>query len=105
MELTERRPDPFVALMAEPAVAAGQAMWLRYNYSSGQARTGTLSPEGVAIVLRDFPLDPQWSGLVALGNGRVAFLNGVTRMLTVGDVGLDGTFADVCAGHGALLRR
>ena len=96
MELTEHRPDPFADLMAEPAaVAPGQAMWLRYNYGSGQARTGTLTPEGVAIMLRDFPLDPQWFQLVALGNGRVAFLNNVTRMLTVGDVGLDGTFADV----------
>lgn len=96
MELSPLRYDPFADLLAEPvAIAPDDAMWLRYDYSTGQARTGTLTADGIAIVLRDFPLDPAWFQLVAIGNGRVAFLNNNTRMLTIGGVGLDGSFADV----------
>lgn len=95
MEGPALQSDPFADLMAQPAViAAGESIWLRYSYATGQARTGTLTADGIAIVLRDFPLDPAWSSVAALGGGRVAFLNHTTRMLTIGEVGLDGTFSD-----------
>lgn len=90
-------PDDLLATLLTPAEAAapGQAMWLRYNFGTGATRTGTLTDNGIAVVLRDFPLDREWSHLLGLGEGRLAAYNHQTRMLTVGEVRVDGTYADL----------
>ncbi len=90
-------PDDLVTALLTPAEAAapGQATWLRYNFSTGATRTGSLTDNGIAVVLRDFPLDPAWSHLLALGGGRVAAYKHQTGILTIGEVAVDGTYADV----------
>lgn len=89
--------DPFADLMAaDPTVPfPDQALWLRYNYSTGAARTGLLTPEGLAIALRDYTFDPSWSSIVALGNSRIAFFNSSESLLTVGQVDALGAYSDI----------
>lgn len=95
MERPELPADPFADLMVEPAIAPGDAMWLRYEFFSGRARTGTLTADGTAIVLRDFVFDGGWSSIVGLGDGRVVFYNQSNSLLTVGQVDALGGYADV----------
>lgn len=96
MEAHDLQPDPFADLMAaELTLPPSPAIWLRYNYSSGAARTGLLTPDGLAVVLRDHTFDPFWSSIAALGNGRVAFFNTSTSLLTIGEVDVLGGFSDV----------
>jgi hypothetical protein len=95
MEALGKQSDPFADLMAEPAEASpGDAVWLRYSYAGG-GRTGVLRPDGTTTVLRDVGLDPLWFHVLALGNGRVAFYNNTSRLLTIGEVGADGGYADL----------
>lgn len=96
MEPPDVQPDPFADLMAEPTEAGpGDAVWLRYSYAGGGGRTGVLRPDGTATVLRDVGLDPLWFHVVALGNGRVAFYKPNSQLLTIGEVGADGGYADL----------
>jgi hypothetical protein len=96
MEPLDLQPDPFADLMAAPTEASPEdAVWLRYSQAGGGGRTGVLRPDGTASVLRDVGLDPLWFHVVALGNGRVAFYNRNSRLLTIGEVGADGGYADL----------
>jgi hypothetical protein len=95
MKSLDLHPDPFVDLMAEPTEARPEdAVWLRYSYAGG-GRTGVLHLDGTTTVLRDIGLDPLWFHVLALGNGRVAFYNNNSRLLTIGEVGADGGYADL----------
>lgn len=96
METMRRLPtDPFADLMVTQNLAADDAMWLRYDYTTGAVRTGALTADGIAIVLRDIPFDRGWSHLLALGDARIAAYSQPTGLLTVGEVGADGRYADV----------
>lgn len=91
-----RVSDPLADLMAAPRPAvAGDALFLQYS-SAGSGRTGVIRADASALVLRDFGLDPGWFHVVALGGGRIAFQSHqLSSLLTVGEIGPDGAYADV----------
>lgn len=96
MEPDDLQPDPFTDLMAaDLTLPPDQSMWLSYNSGTGAARTGLLTQDALSVVLRDTILDTLWTRIVALGNGRVAFFNVATSLLTVGAVDALGAYGDL----------
>lgn len=90
-----RPTDPLADVLVAPLPAApGDALFMVYA-SAGGGRTGVIRADASALVLRDVGFDAGWIHVVALGRGRVAFQSNLSPFFAVGEIGPDGTYADV----------